>query len=515
MQKQVAAYVRVSTARQGERGVSLQEQRAAITHYAGRFELQITEWFEERESAARRGRPVFLKMLKLLRKGTVSGVVIHKIDRSARNLRDWADLGELIDSGIDVYFANESLDLNTRGGRLSADIQAVVAADYVRNLREETKKGFYGRLKQGLYPLPAPAGYLDRGKGKAKELDPVRAPLIADAFKLYSTGQYSLPRLIEEMDARHLSNRDGGKVTLNGLSTILNNPFYAGLVRIRTTGEMFQGVHEPLVSKALFDRVQDILHGKTVVRRVQHDFIYRRMLQCRECGYSVIGEKQKGHVYYRCHSAQCPTTSVREETVDAALKPILQGLTFTSGELSYANTWVSRAQSNLNDVCAREIQSCTLQLQQTVERLHRLTDGFLDATIDKSLFQERRNQLVEEQATLKGRIAQLQDPKAGPAVLVQKFLELVKSPVNAYERAIPEEKRALLKKLTSNRIAHEKNVEITLSPAVQILLERSKSSDGRPSRGVHRTLEEVLQRLLAYFASADTDGTSAAALHLQ
>jgi DNA invertase Pin-like site-specific DNA recombinase len=116
-------------------------------------------------------------MLKLLRSGKAAGVMIHKIDRSARNMKDWAELGELIDGGIEVHFVNESLDLASRGGRLSADIQAVVAADYIRNLRDETRKGFYGRIKQGLYPLPAPIGYIDTGKGKPKELDPVRAPL--------------------------------------------------------------------------------------------------------------------------------------------------------------------------------------------------------------------------------------------------------------------------------------------------------------------------------------------------
>src|SRR5258708_29492584 len=105
-------------------------------------------------------------MLGLLRKGAAAGVIIHKIDRSARNLKDWADLGDLIDSGVAVHFANESLDLNSRGGRLSADLQAVVAADYIRNLREEARKGFYGRLKQGLLPMPAPVGYLNAGKGQ-------------------------------------------------------------------------------------------------------------------------------------------------------------------------------------------------------------------------------------------------------------------------------------------------------------------------------------------------------------
>src|SRR5256885_7138872 len=116
-------------------------------------------------------------MLKLLQASKADGVIIHKIDRGARNLKDWADLGEMIDRGIEVHFANESLDMHSRGGRLSADIQAVVAADYIRNLREETLKGFYGRIKQGFYPLPAPLGYIDKGKAKLKEFDPVRAPL--------------------------------------------------------------------------------------------------------------------------------------------------------------------------------------------------------------------------------------------------------------------------------------------------------------------------------------------------
>jgi len=64
-------------------------------------------------------------MLAALEAGEADGVIMHKIDRSARNLRDWSDLGELIDRGIAVHFAHESVDLNSRGGRLSADIQAV------------------------------------------------------------------------------------------------------------------------------------------------------------------------------------------------------------------------------------------------------------------------------------------------------------------------------------------------------------------------------------------------------
>jgi len=158
-------------------------------------------------------------MLRSLRLGKAKGVIIHKIDRSARNLKDWADLGELIDQGIEVHFANEALDLHSRGGRLSADIQAVVAADYVRNLREEAKKGIYGRLKQGFYPMRAPLGYLDHGAGKAKTIDPVQGPLAAKAFELYSTATFSLERLGDELYRLGLRNRYGNRVTRNGLSS--------------------------------------------------------------------------------------------------------------------------------------------------------------------------------------------------------------------------------------------------------------------------------------------------------
>jgi RHS repeat-associated protein len=66
-----------------------------------RSSLTLSQWFEERETAAKRGRPIWNQMLKLLRTGEATGVVIHKIDRSARNLKDWSDLGELIDQGIE------------------------------------------------------------------------------------------------------------------------------------------------------------------------------------------------------------------------------------------------------------------------------------------------------------------------------------------------------------------------------------------------------------------------------
>src|SRR5258706_2399949 len=114
MPKGYFSYVRVSTQRQGQQGTSLTEQTAAIDRYAKTWKLDIVKQFEERETAAKIGRPIFLDMIRGLKRGAAAGVIIHKIDRSARNLRDLAELGSLIDLGIEVHFANENLDPHSR-----------------------------------------------------------------------------------------------------------------------------------------------------------------------------------------------------------------------------------------------------------------------------------------------------------------------------------------------------------------------------------------------------------------
>ena len=134
-------YTRVSTAKQGE-GVSLNVQKEEITRYAEKHGLTISRWFEEKETAAKSGRPVFSAIVRDLNNHKADGLIVHKIDRSARNFRDWAKIGELSDKGVAIHFVTESLDFQSRGGRLTADIQAVIASDYIRNLGKRRRKGF-------------------------------------------------------------------------------------------------------------------------------------------------------------------------------------------------------------------------------------------------------------------------------------------------------------------------------------------------------------------------------------
>jgi site-specific DNA recombinase len=501
----VFAYARVSTPRQGERGVSLPEQRDAISRYAERQGLEIVRWFEEQESASKKGRPAFNQMLQLLRLGVAHGVVIHKIDRSARNLEDWNDIGKLVDAGVDVHFAIESIDLKTTAGRLSADIQAVVAAHYSRNLREEVKKGFYGRLKQGFYPMRAPIGYLDQGAAKLKTLDPVQSPLVKNAFELYGSGAYSLPTLVREMYRQGLRNRNGGKVTLNGLSTILRNPFYVGLIRIAKTGQTFNGNHEPLISVPLFEKVQEILSGKRVDRVQSHLFAYSRIVRCAICKYSLIAERQKGHVYYRCHNrpfktpAVCPPTSIREEQLDEALLNILATIQLSEEELRAAREYLLERNKQCEEQNAAMNNALKLQRDQVSGRISKLTDLLMDGTIAKSMFHSKHQALLLEQTAIERQIEDLSNGGTHHLKQLETAVELAKDASMLYQKASAGNKRMLLKTLLSNVSVTGKNVEITLSGAFSLIAEREKNCDGSPNRGTCRTWETLINQLLDYF----------------
>jgi DNA invertase Pin-like site-specific DNA recombinase len=493
---QYFAYIRVSTARQGEQGVSLEQQRDAITRYAQHGKLELAQWFEERETAARVGRPVFAQMIRQLKSGKARGVVIHKIDRSARNLKDWADLGEMIDRGVEVHFANEGLDLNSRGGRLSADIQAVVASDFIRNLKEETKKGFYGRLKQGILPMPTPLGYRNIGSGKPKEPDPKTAPLVRHLFEAYATGTASFHGLLQEAERIGLRGRSGKQITMNGLTKLLNNTFYMGLIQIKVSGQSFIGVHEPLISKALFQRVQDVLHGKTNTRTSRHDFLYRRRLSCKSCGYTLIGETHKGFVYYRCQTRECATTAIREEVAENSFLETFSRLQLLSDEQRYCWQEVRRLKADSHKQAEDAINSLKLKLGQIDDRLNRLTDAYIDRLVERDIYEQRKTALLAEHLETLEALTGWESGNRNVADELLKILERANTAYSAYKAAIMLEKREMVDSLTSNRVLNGKLLEVTPSSPFDLIATRSKAVDGSPRRDIHRTWKRLLPMML-------------------
>lgn len=448
-------YVRVSTVKQGD-GVSLDAQKEAIELYAHRNIIKITKWFEEKVTAAKRGRPLFDQMVASLKRGDADGVVFHKIDRSARNFADWARIGDLAEAGIEICFATETLDFNSRGGRLTADIQAVIAADYIRNLREESIKGQIGRLKMGLFPYAAPIGYLDTGKGKAKAMDPERAPLVRELFSLYATGDYSYDRLHCVMAEKGLTTKSGRPLTRTGIEHTLNNPFYYGLIKIRRTGKTYPGAHTPIISHALFKAAESVRVGrrqrKTLTR---HGYLFRGLFMCEICSKTMVGERQRGHVYYRCHTRACPTKTVREEAISAALDQHLKSIEFSPQEVDALRGkfegWLRKF-----DQAAMKHRT-KARLAKLENRLSSLTDKFVDELIDQSIYESKRDDISKSIAECRSLLAQ-EDKTDWYRQKLEELLEHAKSLVFAYQIADRTRKREIILFASSNRVISRKQI---------------------------------------------------------
>lgn len=487
--KSYFAYIRVSTVKQGEHGSSLQEQKSAIEAYAARHNLHVVEWFEETETAAKQGRKEFTRLTNLLRKGKASGVIIHKIDRSARNLKDWAGLGDLIDAGVEVLFAHEGLDMQTRGGRLAADIQAVVAADFIRNLRDEVRKGFYGRLKQGYYPLPAPRGYVNRGKAKAKEIDPIEGPLIQQAFALYATGNYSLELLRHEMAERGLLSHTGKPLVYDSIARILHNPFYMGLIHISTTNEMFAGNHSPLVSKAVFERVQAILAGRQYPRIEKHSFLFRRLIKCHQCGKSVTGETRKGHTYYRCHDRECPNVCVTEQQIDDQMATQLQWLSFDERDLGDLRDLFEEQYAKLAANKAERYGHVERDIALLDQRLVRLTDMLIDETFDKATYDERKTAILGKRQALSEKLGNDAELTYWQRV-AEKFGQ-AETAYLSYISANNDEKRDIVKLVSSDFSIQAKQPVLSMLFPFDEIKNWSISTYGAQHQGAVRTFDTI------------------------
>ena len=432
-------YVRVSTARQGD-GASLEAQKDAIKGFASQNNLSITEWFEEQETASKTGRPIFDAMLRALGNGDAEGIVMHKIDRSSRNYSDWARLHDLAQTGIKIFFAADSLDFDTRGGQLLADIQMALAADYSRNLSLEVKKGIYGRVRNGIYPFRAPLGYLDTGGGNVKAIDPIKGPLVRRLFELYCSGEYSITSLTEEMARLGLKGYGDRAVVRRNVETILRNPFYYGMLQVG--GQHYPGNHEPLITVAQFQRVLAIKAGRFEKKSTKHRMLFRGLVHCGGCKKVLTGERQKAHIYYRCHSSGCQNGTIREDRLEAQLLDVLKKLEIEPDDQAALS---NRMKSWLHDSGLREMEkSIRLRISDLVAKQDRLTDLLVDGSIAQSDYQLRKQNADFELQRLREDLKVIEENRNAGRDL-DELVALATDLCSLFQAAPPAQRRALIR----------------------------------------------------------------------
>jgi site-specific DNA recombinase len=260
-------YARVSTDKQAEKELSIPAQLQAMREYAKQRAWVIVEEFVEPGASAKTSdRPALQRLLgRVQRSDTrIDVVLVHKIDRLARNVYDHATMRALFKQH-DVRLASvvENVDDST-SGQLIENIMASLAQFYSANLSEEVKKGMRQKVLRGGWPHKPPRGFMlekrSDGVGNRVAIHPKHGPLMRRAFELYSSGLYSIRSVAVLLAREGLLARHGGPIPQAHLRRLLTNSFYAG--RVRWHDMECPSQHPALVSQLVFDKVQEVLRQR-------------------------------------------------------------------------------------------------------------------------------------------------------------------------------------------------------------------------------------------------------------
>ncbi len=352
------SYLRVSTARQSSGGVdgdgfSIPAQREANRRRAHALgALVVAEFVERGRSGRSADRPALQRMLGYVQSHAVDLVIVHKIDRLARNRADDANLTNTIHrSGARLVSSIEAIDV-TPSGRLLHGIMASIAEFYSQNLATEVKKGMRQKVLQGGSVGRAPLGYLntrthDTGSTERRvvTVDPERGPHITWAFRTYATGTWSVIQLAEALNRRGLTTRPtastpAGPVTLRTVHHLLKNPYYTGVVTLN--GAEHPGNHDPLVDPVTWATVQDMLTARRNGQRSRvHNHYLKSTVYCIECGRRLIiqytrSRSERVYQYFVCSRRQGTGCAQRKALpvadVEARIEDAYRTITLTSAQ---------------------------------------------------------------------------------------------------------------------------------------------------------------------------------------
>ena len=305
-------YTRVSTKEQAENNQSLDIQRKYCLEYAIKNKFTVLGFFGGTyESAKTDERNEFNKMIHFVKtqKQGVSHILVYSLDRFSRTGDNAIFISsQLKRQGISIVSVTQPIDVSTHAGILQQNIQFIFSK-YDNDLRKEKcMAGMKEKLLRGEWIGCTPLGYsYDRSSGgKGQRIVPnEKAKLIRRAFLLKANEG------ITNTEISTILSKRGERLSNNRLTEILRNPFYCGyLAHSHLAGEVVKGRHEPLLSKEIFLKANDMLsriaYGYKHVDKNIH-IPLKNFVRCSACGLSMTGYivKSKNLHYYKCNTIGC------------------------------------------------------------------------------------------------------------------------------------------------------------------------------------------------------------------
>ena len=353
---------------------------------------------------------------------------------------------------------------------------------YVDSLRENVTRGMRQKVRNGVWPSKAPLGYLNNPKTRGIDIDSKKTKKVKKIFELYATGNYNLRELAEWCKRVNLKSNLGNDISIGKVHELLQNIFYIGLMKYKS--EIYEATHEPLISKKLFDRVQEIMREKGKPQKVKkHNFDFLGLMKC-PCSAAITAEKKikpsgREYIYYRCTKKKGPCQEkhfLRQEELYEQIKSFLQKVSLSSHDTEKVLAELDKEELQAKEQAKTSVQNLKDKLLEIDMKLGRLLDVYLDEAITTQEYASRKNKLVEQKAGLQ---EEIQDFEQKGLLWLEPAREFVLS-LNQAAKLIGSENKTemttFLKNIGSNCILQNRQLIFSPRKPYDLVAERSEAT---------------------------------------
>jgi site-specific DNA recombinase len=362
-------YARKSSEGADRQILSIEGQINELHKVVERDNLLVVRTYTESKSAhIPANRPAFNEMIKRIKKGEASGVIVWHINRISRNPLESGEIQQMLQDGKIASIVTPYRNFRTEDNALLFSIETSEANQYSRDLSVNVKRGLKQKYEMGQPPSYAQLGYLNtksniRGSNKII-VDPERWPIVRKGFEMVLSGTYTISQVLDILNNEYglrtrPGNIKGGRsLSKSGFYRMLINPFYYGFFYRK--GVLYKGSYKPVIAVEEFDQIQLILGRKGKSRSKKHQFAYTGFMKCGACGSSITAsEKQKFikatgtlkiYTLYHCThrkngAASCPERffipvqtleqQIAEELSSYQIKPVFKEWALTIAKENY------------------------------------------------------------------------------------------------------------------------------------------------------------------------------------
>jgi site-specific DNA recombinase len=449
-------YCRKSSEAEDRQVLSIDSQVNELTRLAERENLVIDKVYKESMTAKQPGRPLFNEMLKYIEKKKDIGLLVWKLDRLARNALDGGSLSWFMDRGLIVEIKTpEKIYKNISEDKFMMSLEFGIAKKYVDDLSVNVKRGNRAKLEKGGWPNKAPLGYLNNRLDHTIETDKQRSGYITRAFILYSTGSYSLKEVANILYDEGLRTTAGNKIGKSKIHQVLTSPFYYGVMVVHE--KYYRGNHEPLITKDLFDKVQNVLNPNNKSRTKNKFFAFRGFMTCHKCGCLLTADQKKGHDYYYCTNGKGKCDEHKRYLRSEKIKEIMANV---FAELEFDDEFLEMSFKAYEEKCQNRTvysenikENLLKELGLIKNKKDKLLDSYLAEMISKEVFELKTMSLNNELVALETQIKNLRDnTHEGQSTFeqVKNIFLYATSARKKFLKVDDFEKRKMLEKLLSN-----------------------------------------------------------------